>query len=104
MPKTVTMTRLLLTALTLSTIAATAPAVARGGDQDAAYDAARAGNIRPLPDLLSRARSEMGGSTYLGSSFDMDSRTYRFRFMRGRDVQWLDMDARTGSVVGRSGR
>jgi hypothetical protein len=101
MPKTVMMTRLLLTALAL---ASATPALARGGDQDAAYDAARAGNIRPLPDLLSRARSEMGGGTYLGSSFDMESRTYRFRYMQGRDVQWLDMDGRTGAVVGRSRR
>jgi uncharacterized membrane protein YkoI len=73
-------------------------------DQDAAYRAARTGAIRPLPDILARVNPRMDGADFLGSELDTDSRVYRLKYMRGASVMWVDVDARTGMVLGRSGR
>ena len=43
----------------------------------------------------------MRGSTYLGPEFD--GGVYRLKFMRNGSVIWVDVDARTGAVIGRSG-
>ena len=73
-----------------------APAT-RGGEQDAAYRAMSQGQILPLPQI--RARINVPGATYIGTEFD--GRIYRLKFMRGAEVIWIDVDARTGRVVGR---
>lgn len=73
-------------------------------DQDAAYQAARSGAIRPLPDILARVNPRMGGADFLGSELDAGNRVYRLKYMRGSSVMWVDVDARTGDVVRHSGR
>ncbi len=93
------LTALLLAPATLGIF----PAEARR-DQDAAYQAARAGAIRPLPDILARVNPRMDGADFLGSELDPDSRIYRLKYLRGSAVMWVDVDARTGMVLGRSGR
>lgn len=80
-----------------------APGLARPPEQDAAYHAQRMGDIRPFPEIKSRVMPRMGGASYLGSEFDDRSATYRLKFMRGPSVIWVDVDARTGAIVGRSG-
>jgi uncharacterized membrane protein YkoI len=72
-------------------------------DQDMAYSQARAGNIRPLPEIERGVLPRMRGSSYLGPEFDPGSATYRLKFMRGGSVIWVDVDARTGAIIGRSG-
>lgn len=75
-----------------------APAVrGGGGEQEAAYRAMSQGQILPLPEI--RARINVPGATYIGTEFD--GRIYRIKFMRGAEVIWIDVDARTGRVVGR---
>jgi len=75
-----------------------APAVrGGGGEQDAAYRAMSQGQILPLPQI--RARINVPGATYIGTEFD--GRIYRLKFMRGAEVIWIDVDARTGRVIGR---
>ena len=69
----------------------------RGGEQDAAYRAMSQGQILPLPQI--RARINVPGATYIGTEFD--GRIYRLKFMRGTEVIWIDVDARTGRVIGR---
>ncbi len=78
------------------------PATARPPEQDAAYQAKRTGDIRPFPEIKSRVMPRMGGASYLGSEFDGRSGTYRLKFMRGPSVIWVDVDARTGTILGRS--
>jgi hypothetical protein len=83
-------------------LAATAlPADARGlqsmREQDRAYRAAQQGEILPLPMIRSRIR--IPGAEFIGAEFD--GRVYRLKFMRGSDVIWVDVDARTGRIVGR---
>ncbi len=84
-------------------VAAAVPAVARAPEQDAAYSAARAGDIRPFPEIKNRVVPRMGGAAYLGSEFDQRSSTYRLKFMRGASVIWVDVDARTGAIINRAG-
>jgi hypothetical protein len=77
------------------------PADARGlqsmREQDAAYRAAQQGEILPLPMI--RARIRIPGAQFIGAEFD--GRVYRLKFMRGSEVIWVDVEARTGRVVGR---
>jgi len=91
----------LLTAAGLALAAFPAAADARGlqgvREQDRAYRAARQGEIMPLPVIRSRIR--VPGAQFIGAEFD--GRVYRLKFMRGAEVIWIDVDARTGRVVGR---
>jgi len=76
----------------------------RAPEQDAAYDARRAGSIRPLREIERGVMPRMGGASYLGPEFDAGSSTYRLKFMRGGSVIWVDVDGRTGAIIGRSGQ
>lgn len=76
------------------------PAEARGlqmREQDRAYRAAQQGQILPLPAIRSRIR--VPGAQFIGAEFN--GATYRLKYMRGAEVIWIDVDARTGRVVGR---
>jgi hypothetical protein len=75
----------------------------RAPDQDAAYEARRSGSIRSLREIERGVMPRMGGASYLGPEFDAGSSTYRLKFMRGGSVIWVDVDGRTGSIIGRSG-
>jgi hypothetical protein len=88
--------------LLLVALAATSPAAAeRPRDQDRAFQAIREGRSMPLPMIERRVLPFMDGADYLGPEFD--GRTYRLKFMRGGRVIWIDVDAATGRIVGRSG-
>lgn len=92
-----------LIAAALTVGAFTASADARRRDQDEAYAATRAGTIRPLREIEGRVMPRMGGAAYLGPEFDPGSGTYRLKFMRSGSVIWVDVDGRTGAIIGRSG-
>ena len=70
-------------------------------DQDRAYRATRDGHSMPLPKIEQRVMPFMGGAYYLGP--ELKGRTYRLKFMRGGRVIWVDVDAATGRIIGRSG-
>jgi hypothetical protein len=77
------------------------PADARGGlqsvrEQDAAYRASQRGQVS-FTEI--RARIRVPGAQFIGAEFD--GRIYRLKFMRGSEVIWIDVDARTGRVIGR---
>jgi len=72
-------------------------------DQDAAAEARRSGQIRPLREIEERVVPRMVGARYLGPEFDAATSVYRLKFMRGGTVIWVDVDGRTGAVIGRSG-
>lgn len=99
------MKKFILSTLLLA-IALPATAVSAEGrrrDQDAAYDATRAGQVRPLREIEARVIPRMAGASYLGPEYDSGSARYRLKFMRGGSVIWVDVDGRTGQVLGRSG-
>ncbi|MGE0178778.1 MAG: PepSY domain-containing protein [Sphingomonas sp.] len=67
------------------------------GEQDAAYRAMSQGQILSLGQI--RSRITVPGAQFIGVEFD--GRIYRLKFMRGTEVIWIDVDARTGRVIGR---
>jgi hypothetical protein len=67
------------------------------GEQVEAYRQTQQGEILSLPEI--RARVQMRGADFIGADFD--GRVYRLKFMRGAEVIWVDVDARTGQVLSR---
>ena len=91
-------------AVAATMLTAQAPADARKRDQDAAFDARRDGRVKSLREIEGGVVPRMGDASYLGPEFDVGSGVYRLKFMRGGSVIWVDVDGRTGSIIGRSGR
>ena len=85
--------------------AASAPADARPRDreQEAAFRGTQQGRYISLPAIEARILPHMRGARYLGPEFDPGSDRYRLKFMRGPQVMWIDVDARTGEILGKSG-
>ena len=73
----------------------------RDREQAGAYRAMQQGRILSLTEI--RARIRVPGAEYIGVEV-LDRMVYRLKFMRGGDVIWIDVDARTGRIVGRTGR
>jgi len=95
---------LVLTAFGMTSFLPAADARPRGRDQDAAYNGTRQGRIMPLRAIESMIVPRMGDAEYLGPELNLGAAVYRLKFMRGGRVIWIDIDARTGHVIGRSGR
>jgi len=87
--------------LAAAVAASTAAGAERPRDQDRAFEATHEGRSMPLPMIERRVLPIMGDADYLGPEFN--GRTYRLKFMRGGRVIWVDVDAATGRVIGRSG-
>ena len=83
--------------LALLAVSADARGLQSMREQDAAYRATQQGQILSLPTI--RARIRIPGAQFIGAEFD--GRVYRLKFMRGSEVIWIDVDARTGRVIGR---
>jgi hypothetical protein len=99
------MRNLLLAAATFGLAASAPPAEGRGPgrEQDAALRALKQGRIMPLRAIEARIVPRMRGFDYLGPELDPASALYRLRFIRGGQIVWVDVDARTGQIVGHSG-
>ena len=69
-------------------------------DADRAFQAQREGRAMPLPKIERRVMPFMGGADYLGPEFDGD--TYRLKFVKDGRVIWVDVDAATGRIKGKS--
>ena len=81
----------------------TGPALAeRPRDQDLAFRATTEGRAIPLSVIRDRVKRELGDAEYLGPEFRGD--TYRLKFLRGNRVIWVDVDAATGRIIGKSNR
>lgn len=93
-----------LLAAAMVSLALAVPAAAQDRDQDMAYEARKNGRVMPLREIENRILPRMRGFSYLGPEFDSGSAVYRLKFMKGPSVVWVDIDARTGAVLGRSGR
>jgi hypothetical protein len=79
----------------------TSPAMANPPrDADRAFEATKEGRSMPLPKIERRVMPFMGGADYLGPEFN--GRTYRLKFMKDGHVIWVDVDAATGRIIGRS--
>jgi uncharacterized membrane protein YkoI len=85
--------------------AATAPAGAnpRDRNQDDPFKATQQGRIMPLRAIEARIIPRLRGFDYLGPEIYLPAGFYRLKFMRGGQVVWIDVDARTGEVLRKSG-
>jgi hypothetical protein len=86
--------------------AAASPAGARpphDREQDEVFKGTRQGRFLPLRAIEDRIVPRMRGFAYLGPELDPGTGRYRLKFMRGPQVVWIDVDARTGEILGRSG-
>ena len=94
-----------LIASTAVSAAASAPAAAgpRERDQASALKGTQSGRIIPLRAIEARIVPQMRGFSYLGPEYYADIGRYRLKFLRGQRVVWIDVDARTGEVIGKSG-
>jgi hypothetical protein len=76
----------------------------RRSDQQEAFDARRAGRILPLPEIEKRivpGEAKRGGR-YIGFDFESPSGVYTLKFLRDGTVIWIEVDGRTGQVLGRT--
>ena len=92
--------------LGLATTTAPAPqggAWAQHVDQRDAWRARREGRILPLPEIQGRVLPQMRGSQYLGFDFDAERGIYTFKFLRDGKVIWVEVDGRSGQILGRTG-
>lgn len=93
-----------LAALAVAGLAVPAAAVQEQSlsDQGEARREAQAGTQLSLREIERRILPQMRGSEYLGPAYDSTARAYRLKFIREGRVTYVDVDARTGRVIGRS--
>jgi hypothetical protein len=94
--------RLALAVLLLA-LAPAAPALAGpGGEQGEVRKEMRAGNVRSLREIEARVLPMMPGMQYLGPEYDPAAMAYRLKFIRQGRVVFVDVDARSGTVINQS--
>lgn len=72
------------------------------GDQDEARREAQAGTIMRSGEIEAKILPMMRDAEYLGFAYDSTARAYRLKFIRDGRVTYVDVDARTGRIIGRS--
>jgi hypothetical protein len=92
----------------LISAAITVPASAQRtnrGEQDAVRKDLREGSIRSLRSIEDRVVPGMKarGADYIGAEYDGQISRYRLKFMRGKSVIWVDVDGRSGTIIGKAG-
>lgn len=79
------------------------PALAEpGSEQGQVRKEMRAGNVRSLRDIERRVLPMMPGAQYLGPEYDPAAMAYRLKFIRDGRVTFVDVDARSGAILGQS--
>lgn len=89
----------------LAVVAIAVPAAAQElsrNEQGEARREAEAGNQMKLRDIERRILPQMQGNEYLGPAYDPSAKAYRLRFIKDGRVTYVDVDARTGRIIGRS--
>ncbi len=78
----------------------------RRGEQDAALLATRHGEVRPLRLIENMILPSMKarGADYIGAEFDGEAARYRLKFIHDGAVIWVDVDGRSGAIIGRTDR
>jgi uncharacterized membrane protein YkoI len=94
----------MLVPLLLLAVPTAAEPIQRRSEQAQAWEARREGRILPLREIEGRVVPTMRGAQYLGFDFDGGSAVYTLKFLRDGRVIWVDVDGRSGQVIGRTGR
>jgi len=98
----------MIVALTLSTLAVLGPVPATAEpdqkrEQQRTFDDMRNGRILVPREVEARVIPLMRGAQYLGFDFDAESGIYTLKFLRNGNVIWVEVDGRTGRLLGRTG-
>ena len=78
----------------------------RQGDQSAAFKDTLTGTVKSLRSIENQIvpNMEARGATYIGQEYYQDDQRYRLKFMRGKSLIWVDVDGKSGAIVGQAGR
>lgn len=71
-------------------------------DHRRAFEARRDGRIMSVREIERRVVPTVDGAKYLGFDFDASAAVYTLKFLRDGRVIWVDVDGRTGQVLGRT--
>jgi hypothetical protein len=74
------------------------------GDQQRVWEARRGGRLLSLREIEGRVVPTVRGAQYLGCDFDAGSAIYTLKFLRNGVVIWVEVDGRSGQILGRTGR
>ena len=74
----------------------------RRSDQSEARKEMKAGRLMSLRKIEANVLPMMKGAEYLGPAYDSTAMAYRLKFIRDGRVLYIDVDARTGRILGRS--
>lgn len=95
--------QLLLLAFALASTTAVLPAhAAQGSEQGQLRKDRRAGAVRSTREIEQIVLPQMSGMQYLGPEYDVAAMAYRLKFIRNGKVVFVDVDARSGRIIGRS--
>jgi len=72
-------------------------------EQSGAYRAMQQGQTLPFPEIRRRVEITVSGAQFIGVEI-IGGMIYRLKYMRGAEVIWIDVDARTGRIIARTGR
>lgn len=72
-------------------------------EQNGAYRAMQQGEVLPLPEIRRRVSVTVPNAQFIGVEI-IGGMIYRLKYMRGSEVIWVDVDARTGRIVAQTGR
>ncbi|MCJ2185968.1 PepSY domain-containing protein [Novosphingobium beihaiensis] len=72
------------------------------GEQGEARKERKAGNILSIRQIERIVLPRMGGKQYLGPDYDSAAMAYRLKFIQNGKVYYVDVDARTGRIIGQS--
>lgn len=99
------MMKQVLIAITAAGVGLSVPAAVQAQDnpQGAARKEMRAGNVLSLREIERRVLPTMGDAEYLGPAYDSAAMAYRLKFIKNGRVMFVDVDARTGKILRRTG-
>ncbi|MGJ3625912.1 PepSY domain-containing protein [Sphingomonas sp. MMS24-JH45] len=93
----------LLLAGSLPTAAAPQPSE-QERDGVAAWRAMRQGKLLPLREVERRVVPTMKDAQYIGFDLELPSGVYTLKFLKDGNVIWVDVDGRSGKIIGQTGR
>ncbi len=90
--------------LALFLAAAVPPPAEQERDGVAAWRAMRQGKLLPLREIERRVVPTMKDAQYIGFDLELPSGVYTLKFLRNGNVIWVDVDGRSGKVIGQTGQ
>lgn len=86
-----------------SALLASAPVRADSqGEQGEVRRERRAGTVLSIREIEREILPRMSGMQYLGPEYDPPAMAYRLKFIRNSKLYFVDVDARTGRIIGQS--